>query len=70
MIGYAPTRPKIGKLMSLGEHLKAAIQDQLKSGHTFRRNVQDIDSSERVSSHSQHGECLLFLLIPYVSRIQ
>src|ERR1035438_8478762 len=43
---------------SLSEHPKAAIQEHLKSGHTFRRNVQDIDSSGRVSSLSQHGECL------------
>src|SRR6266478_5018893 len=42
----------------LSEHPKAAIQEHLKSGHTFRRNVQDIDSSGRVSSLSQHGECL------------
>jgi hypothetical protein len=39
----------------LSEHPKAAIQEHLKSGHTFRRNVQDIDSSGRVSSLSQHG---------------
>src|SRR5713226_5358328 len=43
---------------SLSEHPKAAIQEHLKSGHTLRRNVQDIDSSGRVSSLSQHGECL------------
>src|SRR6266496_3834884 len=43
---------------NLSEHPKAAIHDHLKSGHTFRRNVQDIDSSGRVSSLSQHGECL------------
>src|SRR5258708_23620309 len=43
---------------SLSEHPKAAIQEHLKSGHTFRRDVQDIDSSGRVSSLSQHGECL------------
>src|SRR5690348_10526660 len=43
---------------SLSEHPKAAIREHLKSGHTFRRNVQDIDSSGRVSSLSQHGECL------------
>ena len=42
----------------LSEHPKAAIGEHLKSGHTFRRNVQDIDSSGRVSSLSQHGECL------------
>src|ERR1035438_1636799 len=42
----------------LSEHPKAAIHEHLKSGHTFRRNVQDIDSSGRVSSLSQHGECL------------
>src|SRR5437870_2107617 len=42
----------------LSEHPKAAIQEHLKSGHTFRRIVQDIDSSGRVSSLSQHGECL------------
>src|SRR5689334_3830625 len=42
----------------LSEHPKAAIREHLKSGHTFRRNVQDIDSSGRVSSLSQHGECL------------
>src|SRR5262249_44578963 len=42
----------------LSEHPKAAIPEHLKSGHTFRRNVQDIDSSEMVSSVSQHGECL------------
>ena len=42
----------------LSEHPKAAIQEHLKSGHTFRSNVQDIDSSGRVSSLSQHGECL------------
>jgi len=34
------------------------LHEHLKSGHTFRRNVQDIDSSGRVSSLSQHGECL------------
>src|SRR5258707_9993876 len=45
-------------LQTLSEHPKAAIQKHLKSGHTFRRNVQDIDSSGRVSSLSQHGECL------------
>src|SRR6266700_6312871 len=45
-------------LFSLSEHPKAAIHEHLKSGHTFRRNVQDIDSSGRVSSLSQHGECL------------
>src|ERR1035438_10614422 len=44
--------------MILSEHPKAAIQEHLKSGHTFRRNVQDIDSSGRVSSRSEHGECL------------
>lgn len=44
--------------LDLSEHPKAAIGEHLKSGHTFRRNVQDIDSSERVSSLSQHGECL------------
>src|SRR5246127_4463111 len=43
---------------TLSEHPKAAIREHLKSGHTFRRNVQDIDSSGRVSSLSQHGECL------------
>jgi beta-lactamase superfamily II metal-dependent hydrolase len=43
---------------SLSEHPKAAIREHLKSGHTFRRNVQDIDSSGRLSSLSQHGECL------------
>src|ERR1035441_2070935 len=43
---------------TLSEHPKAAIHEHLKSGHTFRRNVQDIDSSGRVSSLSQHGECL------------
>jgi hypothetical protein len=42
----------------LSEHPKAAIHEHLKSGHTFRRNVQDIDSSGRVSSLSQYGECL------------
>jgi sugar phosphate isomerase/epimerase len=42
----------------LSEHPKAAIQEHLKSGHTFRRNVQDIDNSGRVSSLSQHGKCL------------
>src|SRR5437016_9143394 len=42
----------------LSEHPKAAIQEHLKSGHTFRRIVQDIDSSGRVGSLSQHGECL------------
>src|SRR5207302_9924404 len=42
----------------LSEHPKAAIQEHLKSGHTFRRIDQDIDSSGRVSSLSQHGECL------------
>src|SRR5438445_5792178 len=42
----------------LSEHSKAAIQEHLKSGHTFRRIDQDIDSSGRVSSLSQHGECL------------
>jgi hypothetical protein len=42
----------------LSEHPKAAIHEHLKSGHTFRRNVQDIDNSGRVSSLSQHGECL------------
>jgi hypothetical protein len=26
----------------LSEHPKAAIHEHLKSGHTFRRNVQDI----------------------------
>src|SRR5258707_15820869 len=30
---------------NLSEHPKAAIGEHLKSGHTFRRNVQDIDSS-------------------------
>jgi hypothetical protein len=45
-------------LLSLSEHPKAAIHEHLKSGHTFRRNVQDIDSSGRVNSLSQHGECL------------
>src|SRR5438094_1887432 len=45
-------------VFSLSEHPKAAIHEHLKSGHTFRRNVQDIDSSGRVSSLSQHGECL------------
>ena len=49
--GWAGPRP-------LSEHPKAAIHEHLKSGHTFRRNVQDIDSSEMVSSLSQHGECL------------
>src|SRR5207237_1804646 len=44
--------------IALSEHPKAAIHEHLKSGHTFRRNVQDIDSSGRVSSLSQHGECL------------
>ena len=44
--------------MRLSEHPKAAIHEHLKSGHTFRRNVQDIDSGGRVSSLSQHGECL------------
>src|SRR5580692_12675949 len=44
--------------LALSEHPKAAIDEHLKSGHTFRRNVQDIDSSGRVSSLSQHGECL------------
>src|SRR6202790_4859291 len=34
------------------------IDEDVKSGHTFRRNVQDIDSSGRVSSLSQYGECL------------
>src|SRR5215467_4208010 len=43
---------------ALSEHPKAAIREHLKSGHTFRRNVQDIDSSGRVGSLSQHGECL------------
>ena len=42
---------------ALSEHPKG-IREHLKSGHTFRRNVQDIDSSGRVSSFSQHGECL------------
>ena len=42
---------------TLSEHPKAAIQEHLKSGHTFRRIDQDIDSSGRVSSLSQH-ECL------------
>src|SRR5207245_2359066 len=42
----------------LSEHPKAAIQEHLKSGHTFRSNVQDIDSSGRGNSLSQHGECL------------
>jgi glucosylceramidase len=42
----------------LSEHPKAAIQEHLKSGHTFRRDVHDIDSSGRVSSLSRHGECL------------
>src|SRR6202041_2283764 len=42
----------------LSEHPKAAIREHLKSGHTFRRNVQDIDSSGRVSSLSRYGECL------------
>ncbi len=45
-------------LGALSEHPKAAIQEHLKSGHTFRRIDQDIDSSGRVSSLSQHGECL------------
>src|SRR6202011_1017556 len=44
--------------VDLSEHPKAAIHEHLKSAHTFRRNVQDIDSSGRVSSLSQHGECL------------
>ena len=43
---------------TLSEHPKAAIHEHLKSGHTFRRNVQDIDSSGMVSNLSQHGECL------------
>src|SRR5579864_256678 len=43
---------------ALSEHPKAAIREHLKSGHTFRRNVQDIDSSGRVSSISQYDECL------------
>src|SRR6266850_16186 len=42
----------------LSEHPKAALPEHLKSGHTFRRNVQDIDSSGRVGSLSRHGECL------------
>ena len=42
--------------LRLSEHPKAAIHEHLKSGHTFRRNVQDIDSSGRVSSLSQRGE--------------
>ena len=33
---------------------KAAIHENLKSGHTFRRNVLDMDSSGRVSSFSQY----------------
>jgi hypothetical protein len=45
-------------VFALSEHPKAAIREHLKSGHSFRRNVQDIDSSGRVSSLSQHGECL------------
>ena len=44
--------------ISLSEHPKAAIHEHLKSGHTFRRKVRDIDSSGRVSSISQYGECL------------
>src|SRR6266576_1626290 len=51
-----PLRENITLVLS--EHPKAAIQEHLKSGHTFRRNVQDIDSSGRVRSLSQHGECL------------
>src|SRR5260370_239349 len=48
----------VTKTKHLGEHPKAAIQEHLKSGHTFRRSDQDIDSSGRLSSLSQHGECL------------
>src|SRR5713226_540698 len=44
--------------LSSSEHPKAAIHEHLKSGHSFRRNVQDIDSSGKVSSLSQYGECL------------
>src|SRR6266849_8739958 len=49
---------KLSSSTCLSEHPKAAIQEHLKSGHTFRRIDQDIDSSGRVSSLSQHGECL------------
>src|SRR5258708_19200759 len=51
-------RTIFGSGWDLSEHPKAAIHEHLKSGHTFRRNVQDIDSSGRVSSLSQYGECL------------
>jgi hypothetical protein len=53
-----PEKTKVVYCKDLSEHSKAAIQEHLKSGHTFRRNVQDIDSSGRDSSLSQHGECL------------
>ena len=33
---------------------RTCLSEHLKSGHTFRRNVQDIDSSGRVSSLSRH----------------
>jgi hypothetical protein len=59
---HASIQKSLSKIKSVGlalsEHPKAAIQEHLKSGHTFRRKVQDIDSSGRVSSLSQHGECL------------
>jgi hypothetical protein len=35
-----------------------ALSEHLERGHTFRRNVQNIDGSGRVSGLSQHGECL------------
>src|SRR5260370_38594539 len=54
---YPKVRPS-EPYTALSEHPKAAIHEHLKSGHTFRRNVQDIDSSGRVSSLSQYGECL------------
>jgi len=34
------------------------LSEKPESGHTFRRSVQNIDCSGRVSSLSQYGECL------------